>query len=73
MKTSWPRKIVTRIGKRDTSPAAATCPLCDRMLIKGEPRGKFSILCLRCRTIIEVEVIEAPTPAAVERAPVLRR
>jgi hypothetical protein len=33
-----------------------SCPVCDRPLVKGDPRGRFSVRCRSCRCYVEIHV-----------------
>ncbi len=56
-----------RIAPReDHTPGVVKCPLCDLGLVKGDPRGRFTVQCRRCRVIVLVDAREeSPVPAGI--------
>jgi len=58
---------VTLADRDNVTPAVVACPLCKRPLIKGDPRGQFTISCRDCHIVILV--VEEPQLEQMERPP----
>jgi phage FluMu protein Com len=59
---------VRQVAPDPAAPVRVRCTTCGRPLVKGNPRGRFTIGCPKCYAIMEVsDTAQQPRPVVVSR------